>query len=162
MMNQESPKKSISEQLQAILIRLSTDQIRFVVARQEYLTIREAAEAIGIKPDTVYHWPDEVKEAVRLMAADGLVVAQHIRRRSLAKAMQVKVTGLNSDDERVRQGVATEVIEWEMGKATQRQEIAGVGGGAIELHFKNALKRAYSDDSIEPVSGNGSGSKVPV
>lgn len=136
MESQESPEKSISERLQAILAELSTDQIRFIVARQECLTIREAAEAIGIKPDTAYHWPNEVKEAVRLMAADGLMVAQHIRGRNVAKAMQVKVTGLDSDDERVRQGVATEVIEWEMGKATQGIDVKEKGDVTIRVVYE--------------------------
>lgn len=32
-----------------------------------------------------------------------------------------------------RQSVATEIIEWELGKATQRQEHAGVDGRPIEI-----------------------------
>ena len=79
----------------------------------------------------MYRWPDEVKEAVRLMAYDGMITAQHIRRKALAKAMLVKVKGLDSDDDSLRQRVATEIIEWEMGKAMQPQEISGKGGGAI-------------------------------
>jgi len=122
---QEKQEKYISEQLQNILTQLSTDQIRFVVARQEFSTDKEAAEAIGISAQTVYRWPDAVKEAVRLMSVDGLVTAQVVRKRALAKAMLVKVDGLDSDDERLRQNVATEVIEWEMGKATQTTELKG-------------------------------------
>ncbi len=118
-LSKENPGLSISDQLASALAQLSTDQIRFVVARQECATDKEAAEAIGIKPDTVYHWPDAVKEAVRLMASDGIVVATHVRRRNLAKAMLAKVAGLDSMDENVRQRVATEIIEWEMGKAKQ-------------------------------------------
>lgn len=132
MTDQADPEKSISDQLSAVLDQLSTDQIRFVVARQEFSTDKEAAEAIGVKPDTVYRWPDAVKEAVRLMAHDGLVTAQIVRKRALAKAMLVKVGGLDLNDDRLRQSVATEIIEWEMGKATQRQEVSGPEGGPIE------------------------------
>lgn len=71
------------------------------------------------------------------MALDGLVVARHIRRRNLAKAMMVKAAGLDAEDERIRQSVATELIEWEMGKATQKQEIAGAEGGAIFVRYVN-------------------------
>jgi len=67
-----------------------------------------------------------------LMAHDGLIAAQHIRRSSLAKAMLVKVDGLDTNDESLRQKVATEIIEWEMGKATQKQEVTGAKGGPIE------------------------------
>jgi len=121
MTDQPIPEKSISDTLESVLGQLSTDQIRFVVARQEFATDKEAANAIGIKPDTVYHWPEIVKDAVRLMADDGLVTALHLRRRNLAKAMLVKVKGLESDDDKIRQSVATEIIEWELGRATQPQ-----------------------------------------
>lgn len=144
--NQE---KSISDELSSILDQLSTDQIRFVVARQECATDKEAAEAIGIKPDTVYHWPDAVKDAVRLMAHDGIIVARNVRRRNLAKAMLIKVAGLDSEDERMRQGVATEIIEWEMGKATQPTEHSGPGGGPIETDAKTRIEIDAQDELRE-------------
>jgi len=68
------------------------------------------------------------------MASDGLIVAHHVRRRNLAKAMLVKVAGLDSDDERTRQNVSTEIIEWEMGRAQQTTKLEGTGeGGAIVI-----------------------------
>lgn len=116
---QQNPEKSISDQLDAVLDQLTTDQIRFVVARQSYGSDKETAQALRLKPDTVYHWPEIVREAIRLMASDGLTTALHIRRRHLAKAMLVKVAGLDSPMEKIRQDVSTEIIEWEMGKASQ-------------------------------------------
>jgi hypothetical protein len=120
--------KSTSEQLEAVLGQLSSDMIRFIVARHEYPTDKEAAEAVGVKPNTVYQWKARynkpIDEAVHLMAVDGLVVASELRRRNLAKAMAVKVAGLDSTKENTRQNVATEIIEWEMGKPTQRQEVS--------------------------------------
>ena len=135
--NQE---KSSSDALAQVVARLSTDQIRFVVARQEFSTDKEAAEAIGVKPDTVYQWKHKghpIDEAVRLMAMDGIIVASELRRRNLAKAMAVKVAGLDSSEERTRQSVSTEIIEWEMGKATQRQEVSGPDGGTLVIEYVN-------------------------
>ena len=116
---QEKAEKYTSEQLRDVLEQLSVDQIRFIVARQEFATDKEAAEAVDIAPQTVYRWPAIVKEASRLMAVDGLVTAQHLRKRHVAKAMLVKTGGLDSDSEGIRQRVATEIIEGEMGKAAQ-------------------------------------------
>jgi len=112
--------------------------LRFVVARQHCTSDKEAAAEIGLAAHSVYSWPnkDRVNEAVRLMALDGLVMAAHIRRRNLAKAMLVKVAGLDLDDDRVRQAVATEIIEWEMGRATQRQEVTGKDGELFEVVLK--------------------------
>lgn len=123
--NQAEPS---SDELAAIISELTADQIRFVVSRQEHATHKEAAEAIGIKPATVYDWIHKgapINEAVRFMAADGLIVAQNVRRRNLAKAMLVKVAGLDEKDARLRQNVATEIIEWEMGKPSQPTEQTG-------------------------------------
>jgi len=133
MANQE---KSSSDELEQVLCQLSTDQIRFVVARQEFATDKEAAQEIGVKPDTVYQWKHRgipIDEAVRLMALDGIVVAKELRRRNLAKAMAVKVAGLDSAKEITRQNVATEIIEWEMGKATQKSEVSGPDGGPVPV-----------------------------
>jgi len=132
---EQKQEKSISDELREALGRLSRDQLRFVIARQEYATDREAAKAIGIKPNTAYGWRYDgvpIDEAVRLMAADGLIVAQEVRRKALAKAMLVKTAGLDSENARIAQGVATEIIEWEMGKAVRRLETTGKDGGPIE------------------------------
>lgn len=111
-----------SSELEQILTQLSVDQVRFIVSRQGYLTDKEAAKSIGIRPNRISQWKYAgvpIDEAVRLMAADGLTIALHVRKRSVAKAMMVKVAGLDSEDGKLRQGVATEIIEWEMGKAAQ-------------------------------------------
>ena len=128
MQDKPNQEKSSSDELGQVLARLSTDQIRFVVARQEFSTDKESAQEIGVKPDTVYQWKHRgvpIDEAVRLMVADGLMVATELRRRNLAKAMAVKVAGLDEKDSRLRQGVATEIIEWETGKARQKIEHGG-------------------------------------
>ena len=123
---QSIPQKSIfSDELGKILAGLSVDQVRYVVARMDYPTKGEAAKAIGLKPDTIYRWPDEVERAVELMALDAVESAKSIRRRNLIKAMAVKVKGLDSDDEAIRQKAATELIEWELGKAGQPISVAG-------------------------------------
>lgn len=93
---------------------------------------------IKVSESTVYRWPDVVKRAVMLMAQDGLKTAMYIRRKSLAKAMLVKVKGLDSGDERIRQGAATEIIEWETGKANQ--PITGKDGGPVTMRV------VYGDD----------------
>jgi hypothetical protein len=117
-----------------ILKRLTVDQKRFIVQRQEVSTDKDAALSIGVKPNTVSQWKREgypIDEAVEMMANDGVILAINIRRSSLAKAMLTKVAGLDSSNERVRQGVATEIIEWEMGRPTQSLEHTGKDGEAL-------------------------------
>ena len=139
-----------------MLAQLTPDQIRFVVARQEYSTDREAAEETELKPNTISYWKAKgapLDEAVRLMALDGLVTALHVRKRSLAKAMLVKVAALDSDNEVTRQKASTEIIEWEMGRAVQRSEHTGPEGGPIET--KTAVRvdvSELSDNDIDALA----------
>jgi len=130
----ETTPNATTERLEAVLAELTTDQKRFLVARLECSKDKDAAKMIGVSENTVKAWKYKgapIDEALDLMACDGIVFARHVRRRSLAKAIMVKKAGLDSNDERLRQSVATEFIEWEMGKATQRQEHSGPDGGAI-------------------------------
>lgn len=106
-------------QLVALLPELTIEQLRYMIARQSSRTIKAAAEAVGISPRTVRRWPARVRRAPQLMAQAGALVALHLRQRHVAEAMQVKIDGLRSEDERVRQTVATQIIEWELGKATR-------------------------------------------
>jgi hypothetical protein len=121
MINQNQPNQDI-DRLKETLSGLSMTQIRFVIARLETKTDKEAAEVIQISPATVKSWNSDgsktkIDQAVDLMRVDGMITALEIRRRNLAKAMAVKVSGLDSDNEKIKQDAATEIIEWELGKA---------------------------------------------
>ena len=132
-MIEETPGKSISDELLSVLEQLSLEQIRFLVARQDCTSDKEAADAVGIKADTVYHWPEIVKQAAALWKRDAAIIALHLRRRNLAKAMAVKAAGLDSSDEKIRQSVATEIVEWELGRAKQSMEHSGPDGKALTI-----------------------------
>lgn len=138
--NLERPNDTYNE-LVDTLRDLSTDQIRFVVARQEFSKDKDAARSVRVSAATVKRWKQEgvpIDLAVRQMATDGVIVARELRRRNLAKAMAVKVKGLDSADDKLRQSVATEVIEWELGKATQKNETKHTGEVDIYLTFDDA------------------------
>lgn len=153
----ENPEKSVPEQLEAVLARLTPAQIRFVTKRQETATDKEAAIAIGVRPDTVTHWKCRdhapIDLAIKLTEQDNATTARHIRKRNLAKAMHVKAAGLDSEDERIRQAVATEIIEWELGKAQQGIQHSGTGPHG-EILTRDA--RDLTDDELANIAA-GSG-----
>ena len=149
-----------ADRLELLLDELNTNQKRFIIARQEHTTDKDAARAIDISPDTVKNWKYSgapIDEVVSLMANDGIVMALHLRRKALAKAMAVKVAGLDEPDSRLRQGVATEIIEWEMGKATQPQQITGAEGKDLlpVSDLIAALKEADRVLDERPTPGDG-------
>ena len=119
--NETGNSGNISE----IFSQLTKDQLRFVVAMQECGSKKEAAKNIKVPVKTVYNWPPIVDEAVKLLALDVAEAARQMRKSALAKAVAVKIAGLDSADERVRQAAATEIIEAELGKARQSIELDG-------------------------------------
>ena len=111
-----------SARVEQVLRQLTYEQVRWVIARAEVTTDKQACGLVGMNYGTYVHLGDTRKlmdEVVRLMLYDAAVTALHIRRRALARAMAVKVSLLDSDDERVRDKAATDIIEWELGKAPQ-------------------------------------------
>jgi len=148
-MNQTiTDENSLNTELDDICAQLTVSQMRFVVARQEFTSDKAAAEYLTISPNTVKDWKYKgapIDKAVELMAQDGLVIARNIRRRKLAQAMLVKVAGLDSDDERLRQQVATEIIEWEMGKAQQFHEVNANIDAALSIVYVNDWRENQGD-----------------
>ena len=126
-MQNETKPENPTNRLSQILPQLTKDQLRFIVALQEYPTKDAAAKAIKVKPATTYEWPDIVDEAARLLALDAVTAAREIRRRNLVKAMSVKAAGLDSKDASLRQKVASEIIEWELGKAATAIDVTSRG-----------------------------------
>lgn len=124
-----NPEKSTfdADRLVELLPQLTINQLRYLAICRDFPSKGEAAEAIGMKPNTIYKWPSIVDEAEMLMAGDGVLVAREIRRRAVPKAMAVKVAALDSDNEKIRQDAATEIIEWELGKAQNNVDITSAG-----------------------------------
>lgn len=121
--------------LREILAQLTKNQVRLVVALQEYPSTDEAAKAIRLSPKTVYNWKPEdrqlIEEAAQIMSVNVLEAALEIRRHNLVKAMAVKSAGLDSTSEVIRQKAASEIIEWELGKPNQ--PISGKDGSPIVI-----------------------------
>lgn len=109
-------------ELDDLLRQLSVTQLKYLSERVLCDNDTEAAKRIGVDPNTIYRWPPIVQEALKLMHLDGVHLALELRRRALSKAMQIKVEGMDSKNERIRQAVCTEIIEWNLGKATQPTE----------------------------------------
>lgn len=113
---------SSKARLATIWPTLTDVQRRYVVARQQSTTKKEAAEAVGVHPDTVYRWPDSVEEAVRLFVDCTADAARAEITAALAKAAMLKVKELDSPDPHIAARARTEILDRGLGKATQRTE----------------------------------------
>lgn len=120
--------------------QLTPLQRRFVVSMQEYPTKKEAAVAIEISPNTVYNWPAIVDTVCDFMSNNIALATLGILQANATKAAMVKAAGLDSDNEKIRQDVASEVLDRNLGKPTQRQEVTGADGENL------TIKITYADD----------------
>lgn len=130
-MNQEQAVTDFAE----LWSKLTPIQKKYVVAMQEWPTKKEAATAIGLSPQTVYNWNGEVDAVVEFMANNIALATLGIIQANATKAAQVKVDGLDSKDEKVKQAAATEILDRQLGKAIQRSELTGANGGDVRVKF---------------------------
>lgn len=140
-MKQEKQEKSISEITDVVFAdmwsKLNHNQRRYAIAMLESPTKKEAAELVGIEPNTAYKWGDDVNRVVDFMRANIEVSAMGIILNVASKAAAVKSSGLDSDNEGIRQGVASEILDRVMGKPKQRSELTGADGGELTLTLKD-------------------------
>ena len=142
MTHSESAEKSISSPVNGRLWgKLTRNQQRFAVAMLESPTKKDAALAVGLEPDTVYRWPDEVDEVIDHLIHNAADSAYEILEESVVKAAAIKRAGLDSEDEKMRQGVSSEVLDRILGQAMKRQEISGPEGAALEIITKRVAGR---------------------
>jgi len=120
------------------LLRGTTlEQRRWVWARLQEATDAAAAKRVGLHPATVCRWPNkkQLDGAVAALLDDAIEAARMMLADVLLEAVRVKIAGLHSRNEPIRQNVATEIIDRVLGKPSQRQEITGAGGEPIIVNI---------------------------
>jgi len=122
-----------NETLQEILKILTVEQLKFVHARMWKTSDKEAAEAIGIDPTTVYGWPNkkEVNKAVKLAQMDSITIGRERLRRLISAAVNVLEDEMKTGSGSHRHSAAIEVLDRAGLVATKRQEIANAPGQGL-------------------------------
>lgn len=115
-----------------IYSRMTPMQREYMVMLSESASLGDCNKRLAEKHgNTSYNWYNKfrswtevVREGIiygsKALYDEPMAAATAIKKAHLTKAALVKVQGLDSQDERVRQGVATELLEWEYGKAGVR------------------------------------------
>ena len=100
-------------------------------------TKKDAAIACQLEPNTVYKWNGVVDDVVEILLDRAADSAFDILEGQVVRAAMVKVSGLDSDDEKVRQAEATEVLDRVLGKATQKTEVSSPDGLRFVVEYVN-------------------------
>jgi hypothetical protein len=123
------------DDLRTELDQLKDSRLDYVIARSKARTDAEGYREAGIAKASFYSWPEE--ERTRLND-----LAQQVKRASALRAMmilqdateeaaRVKVDGLKSRKENIKQDAASEILDRMIGKPVIRQEVSGKSGGPI-------------------------------
>jgi hypothetical protein len=121
--------------LSSIFDGLDGREIDYVKARVNEPSDRKALQVANLS----YGWlrsrnVEDLNRRAMAFKADVTYRAQEILESAVEEAARVKANGLKSRDERVKQLVATELLDRAFGKPTQRTELTGADGGAIEVN----------------------------
>ena len=96
---------------------------------------KDAALSVNIEPNTVYSWNGSIDDVIEYMRNHAALAALGIIQANVTKAAMIKAAGLDSDNEKIRQDSASELLDRQLGKATQRQEIAHEGSVVINMDW---------------------------
>lgn len=132
-------------ELKNALDELKSDRAKFdyVLERSSCASVESALKAVGRSKGWFYSLPKDEQARLELLAnelhAAAKLRANHVLEDALVEAAQVKVSGLRSRNESIKQSAATEILDRGVGKPTQRQEVTGAEGGAV----KHVLEVVY-------------------
>jgi hypothetical protein len=112
-------------------------EIDYIFARSDTNSDNAALEKTGLS----YGWirkrdKDKLNELARQLRIDTSFRAKRILKDAVEEAAKIKTGALKHRDERIRQAAATEILDRELGKPTQRQEVSGVDIQTINVVIK--------------------------
>lgn len=106
------------------LAGVTIEQRKWVLARLTTKSDADAARAIGLHPATVCRWANKavLDEAIVELLADPTAQALSVILEAVPDAAQVKVAGLRSRNENIKQASASEILDRALGKAKQSMD----------------------------------------
>ena len=125
---------------------LDERETAYVLARSDAFSNNQALKACGFSIGWLRNKDiNDLNSRAESLRKDKAIRASMILADAVEEAARVKAAGLKSRDERVKQAVATEIIDRELGKVPQRQEVTGKDGGVIVVEFGEPIP-PRSDD----------------
>lgn len=124
------------KRLDSLFEGLDERETAYVLARSECVSNSEALRKCGKSEGWLYKRDiEDLNTRADVLRKDKAIRASMILAEAVEEAAKVKAAGLKSRDERVKQAVATEIIDRELGKVPVKSEITGKDGGVIVVEF---------------------------
>lgn len=136
----------VENELLTLLKTLSQAQVEFVAARLGTKSDKEAAQAIGIPPDTAYKWPNKsvINQILRLAVLNNLEVARERLSRLTLKAVGVLDKEMDGDKPLPP---ACEVLD-RAGLAARRELDVTTAGRPLDVRYTDEQRKALILDIL--------------
>ena len=127
---------------------LDSREIDYVQARANAKSNAEALRMCGFSRGWLAaHDKDDLNERAMAFKTDNVLKAQIILDQAVELAAKIKVEGLQSRNEYVKQGASSEIMDRRMGKATQKIEQTTEHDGKIEFRWvDDYIDDRYTDE----------------
>ena len=129
------------DDLRTVLDGLQDKQLAYVISRSKSVSTAEALRNAGLGKNVYYKWTEEEREYLEEVAyklqRENAVRAMMILQDNAVKAAEVKVEGLKDRDSRVKQSVATEILDRTIGKASDKLDITSGGDSIFQVEYVN-------------------------
>jgi len=118
------------------------EKYNLVYAMSEGFSVEESLKKIGRSKGWFYdRLPKDEQNRLKAIAcelnANTTAKAKLILDNAKIKAAEIKVAGLNSRDERLKQSVATEIIERTIGKVPDIMDVKNSGDVTLKVIYDN-------------------------
>lgn len=139
-----------ADDLRTVLDGLADTKLEFVFARSKTNKTIEALREIGVSRNTFYKWPDRerLEELAQELKRRRLLRVEMMIQDAAEDAARVKVEGLKSKKDHIKQAVATEILDRTVGSPAKRVDVHSSGEVAIVLEWDNA----NADDNLAEAS----------
>ena len=115
---------------------LDERETAYVLARSDTFSNNQALKVCGFSIGWLRNKDiDDLNSRAESLRKDKAMRAAMILSEAVEEAARIKVAGLKVRDERIKQAVATELLERELGKVPQKAELTGKDGEAIEVRL---------------------------
>jgi len=119
----------MADDLNPLLDNLGDAELEYVFARARVLSDTEACRQAGIARSTFYRWGEtrraELNEIAQQVRRRVRLRVQRILEDKAEDAAHALVQGLESEDERIQQKAAVEILDRAVGKAPEEHHVTG-------------------------------------
>ena len=139
--------------LDKVFESLDERETAYVLARSECVSNSEALRKCGFSQGWLSKRDiEDLNSRADSLRKDKAIRASMLLADAVEEAARVKVAGLKSRDDRVKQAVATEIIDRELGKVLQRTELTGEVTVEVD-DVRESIQRKLA--AISTASGEG-------